>query len=581
MANLTVLRSLHLNRNEMAELPDWLAELTSLTSLEFAQNQVAKLGGWIGDLDQLENLDMTDNLLTTLPEKLGDCRRLIHLRMVGNLLVGIPRQIFQLPRLATLLFSCAKIREMNDCVLTMPSLLIYPSEIAVFGIEKMKTYCRSVAVWRSNEGTDRRVCQCDNPACRYAKAALIAGVVELDAQGFWSGVMRLPGVMFRAMPAPMLTVGYLLKVNLSGNIISEFPMNLLRCMSLVELRLDKNDFTHVPLELSRNTKLKVLTLHGNPRLAVPSAYIATKGSQYLLEYFRRFSEVFADGEEGPCLDLLNMRLPIVPPEVYAQTQLVRLSLSRNRLYLLSPEVGRLSFLMDLDVSWNYLHSLPDNIGELDRLEVINFASNKLYTLPDSMSQLTNLRTLLPNSNRLGNVPASVLEQGPLKVLQFISRSNSCRSTGELDLAGFGLAKYPGVHSFHGRPYHSGCHGMCCADDMYSMLSLQKGLGAISAERAGRVQLHVLDLSDNKIAFIPIELGLLTSLTILSVARNALFELPAEIGRLTNLEILAVDQNKLFQLPPEIVSLSNARPCDFLQPLRRVTLASMHGPQVNW
>ena len=123
--------------------------------------------------------------------------------------------------------------------------------------------------------------------------------------------------------------------------------------------------------------------------------------------------------------------------------------------------------------------------------------------------------------------------------------------------------------------------MCCADDMYSMLSLQKGLGAISAERAGRVQLHVLDLSDNKIAFIPIELGLLTSLTILSVARNALFELPAEIGRLTNLEILAVDQNKLFQLPPEIVSLSNALPCDVLQPLRRVTLASMHGPQVNW
>jgi Leucine-rich repeat (LRR) protein len=275
---------------------------------------------------------------------------------------------------------------------------------------------------------------------------LNTGEVELDAEGFWSGFMRLPGVMFRSVPVPMLTVTYLLKVNLSGNIISEFPMNLLRCESLVELRLDRNDFTHIPLELSRNTKLEVLTLYGNPRLAVPSAYVATKGGLYLLEYFRRFSQVFNEGEQGANLDLLNMRLPVVPPEVCAQTQLIRLSLSRNRLSWVPPDVGRLSFLVDLNLSWNYLYSLPDTLGDLDRLEVLNFESNKLYTLPDSMSRLSNLRVLRPNSNRLGDVPSSVLEQGPLKVLQFIGRSKSCRSTGELDLAEFRLTKYPGAHA---------------------------------------------------------------------------------------------------------------------------------------
>jgi Leucine-rich repeat (LRR) protein len=105
--------------------------------------------------------------------------------------------------------------------------------------------------------------------------------------------------------------------------------------------------------------------------------------------------------------------------------------------------------------------------------------------------------------------------------------------------------------------------------MYNMLSLQKGQGAISSERVGRAELRVLDLSDNRIAFIPIELGLLTSLTILSFSRNALFELPAEVGRLTNLEILAADHNKLFQLPTEIVALSMAPAtfdaCIVLQP----------------
>ena len=63
---------------------------------------------------------------------------------------------------------------------------------------------------------------------------------------------------------------------MSGNMLREFPINLLKCDELVELRLDLNDLDYVPLELATNTKLRVLTLHGNARLTVPMPYMCTK-----------------------------------------------------------------------------------------------------------------------------------------------------------------------------------------------------------------------------------------------------------------------------------------------------------------
>ncbi|BAS82926.1 Os03g0212200 [Oryza sativa Japonica Group] len=69
-------------------------------------------------------------------------------------------------------------------------------------------------------------------------------------------------------------------------------------------------------------------------------------------------------------------------------------------------------------------------------------------------------------------------------------------------------------------------------------------------------LRILDLTNNKIAEIPQEVGTLVNMQRLVLAGNLVESIPANIGYLRNLKILTLDRNKISVLPEELGSLSN-------------------------
>jgi hypothetical protein len=66
----------------------------------------------------------------------------------------------------------------------------------------------------------------------------------------------------------------------------------------------------------------------------------------------------------------------------------------------------------------------------------------------------------------------------------------------------------------------------------------------------------LNLSGKQLTSLPVEIGLLTSLTLLNLGGNQLTSLPAEIGQLTSLTQLHLEHNQLASVPAEIGQLKS-------------------------
>ena len=81
LARATVL---DLARLRLEELPTGLAELTDLRELFIDENDLVEIPEWIGELSNLELLDARDNSLTDLPVALTELRKLTIVRLEGN-----------------------------------------------------------------------------------------------------------------------------------------------------------------------------------------------------------------------------------------------------------------------------------------------------------------------------------------------------------------------------------------------------------------------------------------------------------------------------------------------------------------
>lgn len=74
-------------------------------------------------------------------------------------------------------------------------------------------------------------------------------------------------------------------------------------------------------------------------------------------------------------------------------------------------------------------------------------------------------------------------------------------------------------------------------------------------------LEELDLSKNRIEWIPTGVVKLSHLRILNMSRNILTRIPAEVGQLVNLEKLILNQNEIVGLCPEISNLKKLKLLD--------------------
>ena len=204
-------------------------------------------------------------------------------------------------------------------------------------------------------------------------------------------------------------------------------------------------------------------------------------------------------EGATVLDLSDLGLTALPPEIGALTSLTELDLSRNQLTALPPAIGALASLTALDLSRNRLTALPPEIGSLTSLTELDLAGNRLTALPPELWRLPNLTGLDISDNPLPVLPPELWQKTDWQ---------------ELGLAGLNLTALP------------------------------PEIGALT-------RLTELDLWNNRLTALPPEIGSLTRLTELVLSENHLTALPSELWRLPNLTRLDISYNPLPELPPEL------------------------------
>jgi hypothetical protein len=269
--------------------------------------------------------------------------------------------------------------------------------------------------------------------------------------------------------------------------------------------------------------------------------------------------VFHDAERRGVLDriygvdLTNLGLTRVPPEVLCLPALEELRLGGNQLTALPADVGRLARLTKLVLAQNQLEALPPEVERLAALEELDLSGNSLRAVPPEVFRLTNLTYLSLKRNEgiaAGGLPPAV---GDLV------------SLAHLDLAWTNLDRLP--------PEIGRLANL-------TRLHLPRNkLTALPPEVGRLAKLTSLHLSNNPLARLPPEVGDLSELAELYAADCGLTELPPEVGRLANLTTAHLSGNRLAGVPAEVAGLRKLRTLDLRNNVRDGALLTELPPEV--
>jgi internalin A len=132
------------------------------------------------------------------------------------------------------------------------------------------------------------------------------------------------------------------------------------------------------------------------------------------EALKRIEECRKLGSKGIRLELNDIGLTELPPEVSQLTSLQKMFLHGNKLAALPIEIVALAALQDIWLHKNAIRCLPSVIGKLTSLRRLYLTGNNLSSLPPEIGTLSNLEQLLIDQNILSELPAEI---GQLEQLQ--------------------------------------------------------------------------------------------------------------------------------------------------------------------
>lgn len=192
-----------------------------------------------------------------------------------------------------------------------------------------------------------------------------------------------------------------LKLDLSGQNLSEIPTEVLEMSWLKTLILDGNRLTRLPPEIGELTALERLELERNGLTALPQEI----GKLHSLEY----------------LNINHNSLVSLPKEIGNLSSLEELHLYENNLKKLPREIGQLASLTQLAVLENGLIDLPPEIGDLMLLRTLWAGDNHFTELPVELGKLLNLEGLFVENNMLRMLPTEI--GGLTKLTHFATEGN--------------------------------------------------------------------------------------------------------------------------------------------------------------
>lgn len=323
---------------------------------------------------------------------------------------------------------------------------------------------------------------------------------------------------------------------------------------------------------------------------------AVKASPDTVRVFTSIEAALQNPEEVRHLALTRKNFTVLPSNITLLTNLETLELSRcpnlnleNTFELLS----NLEHLKHLDLSWNRIYSLPENIDKLVSLETLNLRENRIYQLPKTFTKLSHLRQLNLRHNyafdpndvfrKLGNMESlEWLDLSYCQLLEVPKEIGRLVNVKYLNLEGNGLTSLPDdfgkltslrkLNLSGNYTYTEVVAGVPTIlilnlDQVYRVLARCGNLESLDLSAClipdvkpsitSLPKLRKLDLSRNRLTYLPSNFGMLSALEELDLSNpvmgprtNSMRALPASFGNLENLRVLKMGSNDFtsLQLP---------------------------------
>lgn len=223
------------------------------------------------------------------------------------------------------------------------------------------------------------------------------------------------------------------------------------------------------------------------------------------------------------LDLSNLNLSELPPEIALFTGLTRLDLSHNSLTQIPESFGNLTSLWKLDLSNNKLLELPSSIGNLNHLLELDLSTNQLQLLPETFINLQHLEKLNLSSNFLTEI---------------FPIFDKFRQLKKLNLSNNLLEKLPEINAHR----HA----------LKNLNVANNRLKELPASIHHLSRLKQLDLQSNSLSELPQSFEALHHLEFLDLGFNQLRSLPNHFPPSTHIDFLSLNNNRLITIPREFL-----------------------------
>ncbi len=344
--NLTKLRHLWFQNNDIQSLPATFGNLESLFECWMGEMQIIALPDNMGDLDSLETLSLSDNSgLHNLPTSFGDMEKLYWLGLGRCSLDSLPSTFGNLSNLYQFYV------DVNNLT-SLPENFGDLSSLGYLGIH-------------NNQITSLPDSFGNLPA-----------LIELHASE--NNISTLPDSFGNISTLENLLIDQnemislcdnfgdlasLTFARLSINNISELPASFSNLASIERVMLDQNEIITIPEDIGNLSTLWSFGLSSNIITSLP--------------------ESISDIESLLELYVVDNELSSLPESIGNFSSLQILALGRNNIEIVPESIGNISSLGYIDLTENYIEKLPTSFGNFDA-DTVLISSNNILVLPESM-----------------------------------------------------------------------------------------------------------------------------------------------------------------------------------------------------
>ncbi|ADB42932.1 COR domain-containing protein [Spirosoma linguale] len=224
-----------------------------------------------------------------------------------------------------------------------------------------------------------------------------------------------------------------------------------------------------------------------------------------------------------------------------------IQLINGRLKEFPVELRKCEKMRTLDLFGNSIQKIPDWVYSLKRLEHLSLRNNSIKEVPTIVFTLENIKYLNLADNQIQDINSSNFTN-----LMNIEKVDI--GYNDIKLIPFGRIDYPKCKTLaiQGNKLEEFPSAISQVNTLEKLVISENEISSIEDDAfLGLENLEELDLSFNRLTYLPSSLGKLTKLKKLNLSGNNIRSLPKEFENLVSLESLGLDGNPLERVPLEI------------------------------